>query len=151
MIVGHVANGYGANLKPINTAYIFCRFSVIATSMAIGRYGLAGGDGYSRYDYRAAVRGIMKPLTEKQQRVYNFLLEFYDEHGYAPTLKEICQELGHAYQVSARSLLEALQRKGYITRDFRKSRGIGFPLRKKDYRMIEIGFMSNGKRITKVR
>lgn len=98
----------------------------------------------------------MKPLTEKQQRVYDFLLEFYDKHGYAPTLKEICQRFGHAYPISALSFLEALQRKGYITREYRKSRSIGFPLREKpqykilDGKPVEVGFVSGGKRITEV-
>jgi len=93
---------------------------------------------------------LTRSLTEKQKRVYDFLLEFYDEHGYAPTMKEICQRFGHMYPVSALSFLEALQRKGYITREPRKSRSIGFPLRKKDYRAIEVGFMDGAKKITHV-
>lgn len=92
----------------------------------------------------------MEPLTEKQQRVYDFLVEFYDEHRFAPSMDEICKEMGYASKRAASTILERLQRKGYITRVFRTPRSIGFPLLKKDYRMIEVGFMSGGKRIMKV-
>lgn len=61
-------------------------------------------------------------LTERQRRVFDYLVEFLQERGYPPTLSEIAQKLGLS-RVGAMKHLLALERKGYIRRS-RRARDI---------------------------
>lgn len=66
----------------------------------------------------------MEELTTRQRQVLDFLSAYLERHGYPPTLREICAELGTSGNVSALNHLDALERKGYITREAGSSRGI---------------------------
>lgn len=66
----------------------------------------------------------MKRLTPRQQEIYDFLAHHLEEHGYPPTLREICSEFGMKSTRAASDHLLALERKGYITRARDRSRGI---------------------------
>lgn len=66
----------------------------------------------------------MKRLTVRQQEIYDFLAQHLEEHGYPPTLREICSEFGMKSTRAASDHLLALERKGYITRARDRSRGI---------------------------
>ncbi|MDE2126888.1 MAG: transcriptional repressor LexA [Armatimonadetes bacterium] len=59
---------------------------------------------------------MTRGLTEKQERILSFLLEFVDDKGYPPSIREI----GNHFQISSlRGVtvhLDALERKGYINR-----------------------------------
>lgn len=57
-------------------------------------------------------------LTERQRRVFDFLVEFLQERGYPPTLSEIAVELGLS-RVGVMKHLITLERKGYIRRSSR--------------------------------
>jgi repressor LexA len=61
-------------------------------------------------------------LTERQRRVFDFLVEFLQEKGYPPTLSEIAVELGLS-RVGVMKHLITLERKGYIRRS-RRARDI---------------------------
>jgi len=67
-------------------------------------------------------------LTERQRRVFNYLVQFLQEKGYPPTLSEIAEMLGFS-RVGAMKHLVALERKGYIRRSNRARdiELIGFP------------------------
>ena len=54
----------------------------------------------------------MDKLTERQEAVLNYLKKFMAEHGYPPTVREICKELGLTSPATAHSHLEHLQNKG---------------------------------------
>jgi len=56
----------------------------------------------------------MRELTEKQRRVFEFILRHLEAHGFPPTLKEIMREFGFRSPRTAASYLEALERKGAI-------------------------------------
>jgi repressor LexA len=56
------------------------------------------------------------PLTPNQQRVLAFLREYADEHGHAPSLREIAEGLGLRSHSSAQDYVEALVRKGALER-----------------------------------
>ncbi len=62
---------------------------------------------------------MKKQLTEKQRSVLEFLKQHIKEYGYPPTQKEVCDEFGLASATGAKRHLQALERKGYITRDSR--------------------------------
>ncbi|NNF07422.1 MAG: transcriptional repressor LexA [Candidatus Eisenbacteria bacterium] len=66
----------------------------------------------------------MKRLTPRQQQIYDYLASHLDDHGYPPTLREICAEFGMKSTRAASDHLHALERKGFINRARDRSRGI---------------------------
>jgi len=66
----------------------------------------------------------MQELTSRQQEVLDFVCRFRDEHGCPPSLREISEQIGTKGTATAKLHLEALERKGYITRRREGSRGI---------------------------
>jgi repressor LexA len=65
----------------------------------------------------------MERLTEKQERVMDFIVEHIDERGYPPTMREIGSRFGFNFP-AARGHLRALERKGMIRLVPGRSRGI---------------------------
>ena len=63
------------------------------------------------------------PLTEKQNAVYNFLVDRLS-NGVPPSVREICQATGIKSTSSVHAILTALEENGYITRDPKFSRAI---------------------------
>lgn len=63
-------------------------------------------------------------LSERQQRILEFLAEYVNENGYPPSIREI----GGAAGISSTSVvsynLERLEERGYISRDREVSRGL---------------------------
>jgi len=66
----------------------------------------------------------VQELTFRQQEVLDFVCRFRDEHGCPPSLREISEQIGTKGTATAKLHLEALERKGYITRRREGSRGI---------------------------
>lgn len=64
-----------------------------------------------------------EPLSPRQQQTLDVIKRHIDEHGLPPTIREIMAELKVEYPRGVQRHLEALEKKGYITRDSR-SRGI---------------------------
>jgi len=54
------------------------------------------------------------PLTEKQQNVYESIMQYQRVNGYAPTIREICKMVGVASTSSVYAHLKILEEKGYI-------------------------------------
>lgn len=65
-----------------------------------------------------------KPLTPRQRQMLDFVSVYSDEHGYAPTFREIATEFGYASLATVHEHLESLRWKGWITRTFNDARGI---------------------------
>lgn len=65
-----------------------------------------------------------KPLSERQQKMLDFITHFSQEHGYPPTIRDI----GHELDISSTSVvsynLKILEKEGYIDRDETVSRGL---------------------------
>ncbi len=66
----------------------------------------------------------MQELTSRQQEVLDFVCRFRDEQGCPPSLREISEQIGTKGTATAKLHLEALERKGYISRRREGSRGI---------------------------
>ena len=67
------------------------------------------------------------PLTEKQQNVYESIMQYQRVNGYAPTIREICKMVGVASTSSVYAHLKILEEKGYIASDMLailKKRGV---------------------------
>ena len=66
----------------------------------------------------------MKPLTARQQEVYDFLKHHLETTGMPPTRAEISKELGFRSPNAAEEHLKALAKKGVIEIISGASRGI---------------------------
>lgn len=64
------------------------------------------------------------PLTPKQQVVLQFVRSFFAEHGYAPTIAEICAGLNLSSSATVHKHLHILVEKGHIDALPRRSRGL---------------------------
>ena len=67
-------------------------------------------------------------LTANQRRVLDCIRHHFDQHGVAPTLREIAEYLGLSSHSSAQDYIEALIRKGALERS-PKHRGLRLPQR----------------------
>ncbi len=66
----------------------------------------------------------MRPLSERQRRILDFIARFQQRHGYPPTIREIGQEAGISSTSVVDYNLRALERLGHLRRDPDVSRGI---------------------------
>lgn len=73
---------------------------------------------------RRSINAMSKtPLTEKQEKVYRFLVEEMSS-GFPPTVREICAATGIKSTSTVHAILNALEEEGYIVRDAKSSRAI---------------------------
>src|SRR5215468_2528707 len=63
-------------------------------------------------------------LTERQQQIWNYLVEYVDRHGYPPTVREIGEEVGLASPSTVHAHLANLERAGLLRRDPTKPRAL---------------------------
>lgn len=70
---------------------------------------------------------MTRPLTQRQQNVYDFIVKTMNELGYPPTRAEIARALGFRSPNAAEEHLRALERKGAIRMIAGTSRGIRLP------------------------
>jgi len=54
------------------------------------------------------------PLTKKQREILDFLTQYGDTHGYAPSFEEIAERFGYTSLATVHEHLSNLERKGYI-------------------------------------
>jgi repressor LexA len=66
----------------------------------------------------------MEELTPRQSQVLAFITGFIDTHGYPPTLREIAAHLEINGTLGVMRHLQALEKKGYLTKTAGSSRGI---------------------------
>jgi len=66
----------------------------------------------------------MEKLTARQQQVYDFIVQYQERQGYAPSLQEIAGHLQVSGNLGVLRHLRALEQKGYIRRSSGSSRGI---------------------------
>jgi len=66
----------------------------------------------------------VKDLTARQALALGFIRSCIEQQGYPPTLREIGAHMGIHSTNGVNDHLRALERKGYITRDDLKSRGL---------------------------
>src|SRR5690606_16144429 len=66
----------------------------------------------------------MKPLTKRQREILDYLQEFIQRHGYAPSLEEIGRRFGLSSLATVHKHLTNLQEKGFIKRSWNRSRSM---------------------------
>ncbi|HUO52846.1 MAG TPA: S24 family peptidase [Gemmatimonadaceae bacterium] len=65
-----------------------------------------------------------KKLTEVEQGVYQYLIDFLYEHTYQPSVREIGKHFGIKSTKTVSQLLHSIAAKGYIELDPSRSRGV---------------------------
>jgi len=63
-------------------------------------------------------------LTERQQEIWQFLVDYVSRHGYPPTVREIGEAVGLASPSTVHAHLANLERAGLIKRDPTKPRAL---------------------------
>lgn len=74
---------------------------------------------------------MAKELTEIQRKILDYLIERRSSPGSLPTLAEIAANFGYKNRATVQQHLQALEKKGYIRRNPRLSRGIELMLEDK--------------------
>ena len=66
----------------------------------------------------------MLPLTKRQREILDYLNEFIQQHGYAPSLEEIGRRFSLSSLATVHKHLTNLQEKGFIKRAWNRSRSV---------------------------
>ncbi len=89
----------------------------------------------------------MLPLTKRQREILDYLNEFIQQHGYAPSLEEIGRRFGLSSLATVHKHLTNLQDKGFIKRAWNRSRSVEMVPTRTGVRAIELpllGFVAAG-------
>ncbi len=89
----------------------------------------------------------MLPLTKRQREILDYLNEFIQQHGYAPSLEEIGRRFGLSSLATVHKHLTNLQDKGFIKRAWNRSRSVELVPTRVGVRAVELpllGFVAAG-------
>jgi repressor LexA len=87
------------------------------------------------------------PLTKRQREILDFLNEFIQQHGYAPSLEEIGRRFSLSSLATVHKHLTNLQEKGFIKRAWNRSRSVELVPTRVGGRAVELpmlGFVAAG-------
>ena len=93
------------------------------------------------------------PLTKRQREILDYLNEFIQQHGYAPSLEEIGRRFNLSSLATVHKHLTNLQEKGFIRRAWNRSRSVEVVPTRGAGRAIELpllGFVAAGAPIEAV-
>jgi repressor LexA len=93
------------------------------------------------------------PLTKRQREILDFLNEFIQDNGYAPSLEEIGRRLGLSSLATVHKHLTNLQDKGFIKRSWNRSRSVELVPTRAGGRALELpllGYVAAGAPIEAV-
>jgi repressor LexA len=86
-------------------------------------------------------------LTERQQQIWNYLVEYVDQHGYPPTVREIGEAVGLASPSTVHAHLANLERAGLLRRDPTKPRALELIGRERRAELPEPGEAASAVRL----
>ena len=89
----------------------------------------------------------MLPLTKRQREILDYLQDFIQQHGYAPSLEEIGRRFGLSSLATVHKHLTNLQEKGFIKRAWNRSRSVELVPTGAGARSVELpllGFVAAG-------
>ena len=96
---------------------------------------------------------VALPLTKRQREILDYLGEFIQQHGYAPSLEEIGKRFGLSSLATVHKHLTNLQDKGFIRRAWNRSRSVEMVPTRGGGRALELpllGFVAAGAPIEAV-
>ena len=85
----------------------------------------------------------MQPLTKRQREIFDFLNEFIDQNGYAPSLEEIGRRFGLSSLATVHKHLTNLQEKGFIKRAWNRSRSVELVPSRVGTRAVDLPLLGN--------
>ncbi len=80
----------------------------------------------------------MKKTELKMTEVYNFTVEFINEFGFPPSVREICTKLNIKSTATAYSYIERLKNKGLLVKSPAKKRAISIPIKYNSIKNVPI-------------
>lgn len=89
----------------------------------------------------------MLPLTKRQREILDYLNDFIQQHGYAPSLEEIGRRFGLSSLATVHKHLTNLQEKGFIKRAWNRSRSVEVVPTRMTGRAVEVpllGYVAAG-------
>ena len=89
----------------------------------------------------------MLPLTKRQREILDYLNDFIQQHGYAPSLEEIGRRFGLSSLATVHKHLTNLQEKGFIKRSWNRSRSVELIPARMGTRSVEVpllGYVAAG-------
>ena len=86
----------------------------------------------------------MARTSNKREQILNFLTQFMNEHGYAPTVREICNAVGLQSTATVHYHLNDLRDAGLIEMDEMKKRAISLPDAQRADRIPVVGVVTAG-------
>ncbi len=95
----------------------------------------------------------MQPLTKRQREILDYLQEFIQHHGYAPSLEEVGRQFGLSSLATVHKHLTNLQEKGFIRRSWNRSRSVELLPARVGQRALELpllGYVAAGAPIEAV-
>jgi repressor LexA len=93
------------------------------------------------------------PLTKRQREILDYLNDFIQQHGYAPSLEEIGRRFGLSSLATVHKHLTNLQEKGFIKRSWNRSRSVELIPARVGTRSVEVpllGYVAAGAPIEAV-
>jgi repressor LexA len=85
----------------------------------------------------------VKPLTKRQREIFDFLSEFIEQHGYAPSLEEIGKRFSLSSLATVHKHLTNLQEKGFIRRAWNRSRSVELIPSRVGIRAVDLPLLGN--------
>ncbi len=95
----------------------------------------------------------MLPLTKRQREILDYLHDFIEQHGYAPSLEEVGRRFGLSSLATVHKHLTNLQEKGVIRRAWNRSRSVELVTKPVGSRVLELpllGYVAAGAPIEAV-
>ena len=95
----------------------------------------------------------MLPLTKRQREVFDYLHDFIEQHGYAPSLEELGRRFNLSSLATVHKHLTNLQEKGFIKRTWNRSRSVELVPTRTGSRAVELpllGYVAAGAPIEAV-
>jgi repressor LexA len=80
----------------------------------------------------------VQPLTKRQREILDYLNDFIQQHGYAPSLEEIGRRFSLSSLATVHKHLTNLQQKGFIKRAWNRSRSVELLPTRTTARAIEL-------------
>jgi repressor LexA len=95
----------------------------------------------------------MQPLTKRQREILDYLNDFIQQHGYAPSLEEIGRRFNLSSLATVHKHLTNLEGKGFIKRAWNRSRSVELVPTRMGVRAVELpllGYVAAGAPIEAV-
>jgi len=95
----------------------------------------------------------VQPLTKRQREILDYLNDFIQQHGYAPSLEEIGRRFQLSSLATVHKHLTNLQEKGFIRRAWNRSRSVELVPTRTSGRSVELpllGYVAAGQPIEAV-